>query len=225
MHPLDNPIWYALDTLQADFSQGKALAKRYPLDMAPFAATLDQSDAAFAALREVLQPEGIAATFTPKPWEPRAGWKVLNSMVASQMVCENLSPIPEVSFETLNDADVPEMQALVELTKPGPYRPNTHRLGRYIGLHIDGKLVAMAGERMRLTGFTEISAVCTHPDYQGRGYAKGLVRALCQSILVRGEIPFLHVFTENTKAIHTYERLGFKQRSLMYVTVLRSAID
>ncbi|MBF6593815.1 MAG: GNAT family N-acetyltransferase [Thermaceae bacterium] len=225
MHPLDNPIWYALNTFHAGLAQGNALAKRYPLDVAPFAAIAEPSEAAFEALKEALQPQGIAGFFAPQPWIPRPGWEVINAFILSQMVCMALRPVLELPCQTLSEADVPEMQALVELTRPGPFKPHTIRLGIYLGLREGGKLVAMAGERLHLSGYTEVSAVCTHPDYQGRGYAKALVHQVCRGIVARGETPFLHVAIDNAPAIRAYQGLGFLERSRVYGTVLRCATN
>jgi predicted GNAT family acetyltransferase len=123
--------------------------------------------------------------------------------------------------ETLTPADVPEMMQLVELTKPGPFLPRTIELGSYIGIRSDGRLIAMAGERMRFPGFTEISAVCTHPDRRGRGHSTSLVHIMMRAILDRGETPFLHVFKENTRAAALYDKLGFVRRRSLAVTVLK----
>ena len=114
------------------------------------------------------------------------------------------------------------MLALVELTKPGPFSKRTPELGSYLGIHEDGKLVAMAGERLKPYGYTEISAVCTHPDYRGRGYASSLVTVLIERIAGRNEIPFLHVRKENVDAIRVYEKLGFKTRRKINIVVVKN---
>ena len=121
----------------------------------------------------------------------------------------------------LNISHVDEMLALVELTKPGPFFRRTPELGTYLGIREAGQLVAMAGERLRPLGHTEISAVCTHPEYRGRGYASSLVSALVQKIIGRGETPFLHVRTENAEAIRVYEKLGFKTRRVITIAVVK----
>ena len=122
---------------------------------------------------------------------------------------------------TLTLADVSEMEQLVELTKPGPFARRTIVLGSYIGIRKDGRLVAMAGERMRCDGFTEISAVCTQPDHCGRGHALFLVSTLMRDILARGETPFLHIFSDNTGAAALYRKLGFAYCRSLTVTVLK----
>jgi predicted GNAT family acetyltransferase len=126
--------------------------------------------------------------------------------------------MPEMA--TLGAADVPEMMALVELTKPGPFGTRTHELGHFLGIRIDGRLAAMTGERMRPGNYTEMTAVCVHPDFRGRGYAQALLAAVSRGIVARGEIPFLHVFSENHSAIALYKCQGMTIRRRIHVTVL-----
>jgi hypothetical protein len=140
------------------------------------------------------------------------------------MIAERLSPAPP-GFEVVDlaDADGPQMLALATLTAPGPFFVRTHQLGDFVGVKQGGELIAMAGERMKPTGFTEVSGVCTHPDHRGKGYAAGLMGVVAGRILARGEIPFLHVFASNTGAIGLYETLGYAVRAEMLMTVLRTA--
>ena len=131
-----------------------------------------------------------------------------------QMICSALAPGgSDLGFEPLTEADAPEMLALATLTRPGPFFGRTHRLGDFIGVKRDGRLIAMAGERMKPTGFTEVSGVCTHPDARGRGLAAGLMRIVTERVLARGEQAFLHAYADNTGAIALYERLGFSIRT------------
>jgi predicted GNAT family acetyltransferase len=130
-------------------------------------------------------------------------------------------PPVEHTIVDLNVSHIEDMLALTELTKPGPFSQRTPELGSYLGVREAGQLVAMAGERLRFPGYTEISAVCTHPDYRGRGYAGSLVSALIQRITGREEIPFLHVRNENVGAVRLYENLGFDTRSMMSIAVVR----
>jgi len=125
------------------------------------------------------------------------------------------------TLEDLDISQVDEMLALVEVTKPGPFFRRTPELGSYLGIREKGQLVAMAGERLRPLGHTEISAVCTHPEYRGRGYASSLVSTLIQEISKRGEIPFVHVRTENVGAIRVYEKLGFKTRRIINIIIVK----
>jgi predicted GNAT family acetyltransferase len=220
---LDNPVWNALSTTHASFAEGDDLAKRYPVDVAPFAATRDQSGESYHSLARLLGPEGTAAL--PLPTMPLlpAGWTVVRKIDSAQMVwnTQTLTPV-EHSFEELNASQVDEMLALVELTQPGPFAKRTPELGSYLGIRIAGQLAAMAGERLKPYGYTEISAVCTHPDHRGHGYASSLVSILIQRITKRNEVPFLHVRTENVGAIRVYEKLGFKTRRIINIVVVKN---
>ena len=220
---LDNPVWSALSTTHASFADGDDLAKRYPFDVAPFAATLDQSPESYHSLARLLGPEGTAAIpLATIPVLPD-GWTVVRSVYSAQMVWNTQTPLPvEHSSEELSSSHVDEMLALVELTKPGPFSKRTPELGSYLGIREAGQLVAMAGERLKPYGYTEISAVCTHPDYRGRGYASSLVSILIQRITKRNEIPFLHVRTEDVDAIGVYEKLGFKTKRNINIAVVKN---
>ena len=141
-----------------------------------------------------------------------------------QMVAQRLTVAPsEAPFAELGDDDAPEMLALATLTKPGPFLPRTHCLGRFIGIRKQGRLVAIAGERMKLPGLTEVSGVCTHPEFRGAGLAGLLSHGVAAHIMARGETPFLHAFAGNTSAIQLYEALGFTYRRMMTVKVFRSS--
>jgi predicted GNAT family acetyltransferase len=220
---LDNPVWNALSTTHASFAEGDDLAKRYPLDVAPFAATRDQSPESYHSFARLLGPEGTAAIpLATMPLLP-AGWTIVRKVDSAQMVWNTQRPPPvEHSFEELNISHVDEMLALVELTKPGPFLKRTPELGSYLGIREAGQLVAMAGERLKPYGYTEISAVCTHPDHRGRGYASSLVSILIQRITKRNEIPFLHVRTENVDAVRVYEKLGFKTRRTINIAIVKN---
>jgi predicted GNAT family acetyltransferase len=218
---LDNPIWSALTTHQAQLAQGGSLAKRFPRDVAPFAAMPDQSLAAYQALEEKLSGDVAALFLDAAPILP-TNWSMVLSGEMYQMVCEAPPPAqPNLSVRKLSVADIPEMLALTRLTEPGPFLPRTIELGAYFGIHESGLLVAMAGERLQLTGYTEVSAVCTHPDYRGRGYGNALMSAFMAAIMRRGEIPFLHVRTGNP-ALHLYQKLGFQVRAQFHLAVIKS---
>jgi predicted GNAT family acetyltransferase len=147
---------------------------------------------------------------------------VVGHKMIEQMIYEGRGIVPATGEHvTLTLADVSEVEQLVALTKPGPFARRTIVLGSYIGIRDSGQLVAMAGERMRFDGFTEISAVCTHPDHRGRGHAFRLVSALMRGILARGDTPFLHIYSDNTSAAALYRKLGFAYRRSLTVTVLK----
>jgi predicted GNAT family acetyltransferase len=219
---LDNPVWNALSTTHASFAEGDDLAKRYPVDVAPFAATRDQSPESYRSLAELLGPAGTAAIPLATMPDLPAGWTIVRNVNSVQMVWNGSAPPPvKPVIEDLNVSDVDEMLALVELTKPGPFLRRTPELGSYLGIREAGQLVAMAGERLRPLGYTEISAVCTHPEHRGRGYASSLVLVLIRKITKRDETPFVHVRAENVGAIRLYEKLGFKTRRIINIVIVK----
>jgi predicted GNAT family acetyltransferase len=221
MHPLDHPVWNALISRQRELAEGGQLARRYPPDIAPFAAMTDASPQGFAALRELMSQKDHAVLFTPDPVIAPAEFKILLAKTAEQMIGPPAwSSAGTADIVTLGADDVPAMLELTKLTNPGPFAPRTHELGTFLGVRIDGQLVAMAGERMKPANYTEITAVCVHPTHRGRGYAQALLAAVGRQILARGDIPFLHVFSDNNSAIALYRRQGMEIRRRMHVTVL-----
>ncbi|KYK50222.1 GNAT family N-acetyltransferase [Bradyrhizobium liaoningense] len=214
---LDRPIWSALTTSQKHLAEGGPRALRYPVDMTPFADMVDMSEASFVALGDLMSGSQVAVLFTPEPVEIPAGFKVLLAEPGEQMIGSPAdASLRDAEIVRLGAADVPAMMALTELTKPGPFAARTHELG----IRARGELVAMAGERMKPGNFTEMTAVCVHPDHRGRGYAQALLAAIARQIEARGEIPFLHVFSSNTSAIALYQRQGMRTRRRLQVTVL-----
>jgi len=221
-HPLDHPIWSALTTRQQALAEGGSLARRYPSAIAPFAAMADMSPQSFAALRDLLSQSEAAVLFTPDPVTPPAEFKTLLAETGEQMIGMPAdSSIRGVEAVTLGVDDAPAMVELTELTKPGPFTLRTHELGTFLGIRIDGQLVAMVGERMKPANYTEITAVCVHPNHRRRGYAQVLLAAISRQIVARGEIPFLHVFSDNKSAVALYRRQGMEIRRRLYVTVLQ----
>jgi predicted GNAT family acetyltransferase len=221
-HPLDHPIWTALTTRQQGLAEGGALARRYPSAIGPFAAMSDMTPQAFAALGALMSQSDVAVLFTPDPVTAPAEFKTLLAETGEQMIGTPAeSPIRGVEAVTLGADDVPAMMELTKLTNPGPFAPRTHELGTFLGIRIDGQLVAMAGERMKPANYTEITAVCVHPSHRGRGYAQTLLGAVARQISARAEIPFLHVFSHNKSAIALYQRQGMEIRRRLWVTVLQ----
>jgi ribosomal protein S18 acetylase RimI-like enzyme len=221
-HPLDHPIWSALTTRQQALAEGGDLARRYPFAIAPFAATVDTSLQSFAALGALMSRSELAVLFTPDPVVPPAEFRIALAETGEQLVGAPAdSSHRGVEVVTLGADDAAAMVELAELTKPGPFTLRTHELGTFLGIRIDGQLVAMVGERMKPANYTEITAVCVHPDHRGRGYAQALLAAISRQILARGEIPFLHVFSHNEPAIALYRRQGMEIRRRLHVTVLR----
>lgn len=220
IHPLDHPIWLALTSTQSGLAQGGALARRYPPAIAPFAALSESSQECFSALRELMLPSEQAVLFTLEPVTASAGFKIALAATGEQMIGMPAEAATSAEIVRLGAADAPAMVELAELTKPGPFTLRTHELGTFFGIRADGRLVAMTGERMKPARYTEITAVCVHPDYRGRGYAQMLLSAVSRQIAARGEIPFLHVFSDNNAAIALYRRQGMDIRRRIHVTVL-----
>jgi predicted GNAT family acetyltransferase len=221
MHPLDHPVWNALISRQQALAEGGTLARRYPPEIAPFAAMTDMSAQSFAALRALMTASDQAVLFTPEPVTAPAEFKVLLAKTGEQMIGTPAETAGRTAdIVTLGADDAPAMVELTKLTKPGPFTLRTHELGTFLGIRIDGQLVAMAGERMKPANYTEITAVCVHPAHRGRGYAQILLGAVARQISARGEIPFLHVFSDNDSAIALYRRQGMEIRRSLCVTVL-----
>jgi len=225
MH-LENVIWQALTTRQAHFAESCDVARRFIREVTSLCAFPHPNEEGYDALACLAGPEGTAAVFLNDPYEPRPGWEYIAGAGLTQMICENghSASVPlrfGVEILQLGTKDSPDMLELTMLTKPGPFGTRTHELGYYVGIRDKGKLVAMAGERMKVPGHTEVSAVCTHPDHLGKGYAGTLMLEVMRGIRDRGEIPFLHVRSENTRAISLYERLGFSKRWEGHYAVLR----
>lgn len=224
MHPLDTLIWTALTTQQAAFAEGEGPARRMRAEFGPFAAAADGSDAAVATLVALIPTEEDISLLEPAPPQPPAGVVCAMERAGVQMMAANLRPQPcEAEIVALGDADAPEMLALALLTKPGPFRAQTHQLGRFIGVRDGGALIAMAGERLRIDGFVEVSGVCTHPDYRGRGLGAALLFRVAARIIRDGATPFLHSYADNEGAIALYHKLGFKVRSPVMHAVWRRA--
>jgi GNAT superfamily N-acetyltransferase len=228
MHPLDNPAWNALNAEHRSFSVGDHLARRYRPSFSPIAALENiHNPECWDSLVGLCQTGTHVALFGLDGKPPR-GWNEKMSATLNQLCCNNLTftrpPVInlDLTMRELDTADGPAMVTLARLTNPGPMEMNTVRLGRYLGLFDkDGVMVAMAGERMRLSHFVEVSGVCTHPDHRGKRYATDLVSRIVQPIIARGHVAFLHAVQGNSVAAKTYANLGFKLRTSIPVTVLQ----
>jgi predicted GNAT family acetyltransferase len=222
MDVLDRPVWQSLTSHHAALSEGNALARRFLREVNLFASARDDSPEALAALGELLHDgEIIYVLQVPKIIIPE-GLIALKQAQGVQMVAglRALFVATDDDILTLGDSDAFEMLSLATLTQPEPFLAHTHRMGDFIGIRIDGRLVAMAGTRMRFPGYTEISGVCTHPDYRGRGLARRLSAAVSATVAARGDRPFLHAWKTNTAAITIYEALGFMHRTDVNVAEL-----
>ncbi len=218
---LDNPIWHALDSHHRHLSIRGRIAARYQPDTFAVSATPQSDAAGFDDLRSLFEIGEVTALFGAALPEDLTGWRVHQATHIPQMVCEDLKPQAPVDTITLSTDDVPEMLDLVALAQPGPFLRRTIEMGHYLGLREAGKLVAMAGQRLHPAGFREISAVCTHPDHRGRGYAGALTTMLAEMILAENETPFLHLAPTNGAAMRLYEKLGFRLRTQISLSVLR----
>jgi ribosomal protein S18 acetylase RimI-like enzyme len=210
--PLDNPVYASLTGSHARFAERRGNVLRYPPDMSPFIGLPEAPGPDdWAAVAELVGPGGVA--FTPASSAPFPGdWELLWQGNGVQLVGDGLTPAEDPEAVRLGPDDVPEMLELADRTKPGPFLPRTIEFGAYLGIRRDGRLVAMAGERLRPPGFTEISAVCTDEAWRGHGFAARLTRAVAVGIARRGETPFLHAVATNTTAIKLYEKVGFTLR-------------
>jgi ribosomal protein S18 acetylase RimI-like enzyme len=220
-HPLDNPAQSSLLGPHAHFAERRGGAARYPPDVAPFAGLPAQpDDADWAGLAALAGPDGVL-TLVGVTVPPPAGWQVVASIPGVQLIDDGIAAAPDAEAVRLGAPDVPPMLGLVARTQPGPFLPRTIELGTYLGIRRGGALVAMAGERLRPPGWTEISAVCTDAAYRGHGLATRLVLAVAAGIRARGESPFLHAAASNVTAIRLYESLGFRLRRGVLFSAVR----
>ncbi|OON68882.1 GNAT family N-acetyltransferase [Hymenobacter sp. CRA2] len=225
-HPLDNPIWNALLTGNQPLAIGDELARVFPRDVGAFAGLAGYSPQAFARLHELAPVGAPTILFTAEPISLPMGWQQRLHRELLQLVY----PHPEApavdshNLVALEEQHIPAMLALTALTSPGPFLDRTIVFGGYYGVFQDGQLVAMTGQRLQPSPYTEISAVCTHPAHLGHGYANQLVRHQIGRILAAGRTPFLHVYEDNLPAYPLYLKLGFQLRKRMHVYVLEKQV-
>ena len=222
-HILDNPIWNALISGNNGLALGNEQARYFPQDVSPFVGLRDFTEANFNILHETVPYKSMLAVFSANKIEQFGKWNMLRYIQVYQMIYSRTSPppVPQQDLISLNDKDVPAMQALTKLTNPGPFFQNTIQFGNYRGFFDDDKLIAMAGQRLHPYQYVEISAVCTHPDYQGKGYASQLISDQINLIMAESCVPFLHVINTNPTAIKVYERLGFVKRREMFIYTIQ----
>ena len=212
-HSLDRPIWGALAGRHKHHSITTGLARRYAPEISPFAATLDDSIDSQRALVQLVRDTGpVMLAQRGEVLLPRDLTFTMRRELVQMMATDVRSPDRSLNFVELTDADAAEMLALATLTRPGPFLSRTHEFGGFIGIRDNGHLVAMAGERLKPDGYSEVSGVCTHPAARGQGLAAKLSAHVAYRILQRGELPFLHSYADNATAVRLYERLGFRIR-------------
>lgn len=223
MDALDNPVWQSLTTQHASLALTAGPAARYPAAIAPFAAVDADSGRAANQLTSLVG-DGEAVFLVGVAPEAPPGWVLEPKKPVLQMIC-GVQPeaMPGPVAVPMTAGQVPDMLALTDLVFPGFFRPRTLDMGDYFGIYDGPRLAAMAGERMRLDGYQEMSAVCTHPAYTGRGYAQYLLTLLCRRAFERRFTPFLHVYADNSRAIGVYRRIGFTDRTLLPLWLLHKA--
>lgn len=220
---LNNPIYHALTSGQESISKGTAAVKYYVENMAAFAGLKENSTENLEILYQITPPDSVFVIFSKNQFQIPNQWQLLMHIDMYQLVYDSkeIPLIDQENWMDLSEIHVPEMKALVELTKPGPFLDRTIEFGNYTGIFNVDKLVAMAGHRFNPAPYREISAVCTHPDHLGQGYAFSILQEQIKRILLRNEIPFLHVKSDNDGAVKLYQKLGFVIRTEMTAYVIK----
>lgn len=223
-HPLDNPVYNALISNNKHLSIGNEQAKHFADDVAPFIGLKDYSNDDFQQLYELLPENRPGVLIKHIEQEIPKNWNILRAFRCYQMIfdqpAEDNGPAKIV---VLNNEHIPQMLSLTRLTNPGPFLQRTIEFGHYRGIFNGEELIAMAGQRMHAFNYAEISAVCTHPDHLGKGYARQLLLNQAKRIQNEGNIPYLHVLSTNERAIKVYEGIGFVTRKEMCFYVLQKA--
>jgi ribosomal protein S18 acetylase RimI-like enzyme len=224
MHGLDNPIWTALTTKQAQLAHSAALARRFPPEMTLLGALAATTPMAFDSLAQLIDRDPVTLYFFTQP-QLSAGWQVVRAVELQQMVKEDgaaSGAAAQHEVIELTPADVPEMSAIYTATRPGrTLCQKIQKLGLFLGIREEGRLVAMGGLRLHFAGYREITTVATQPEFEGRGYGTAVVLGLIARVQARGEKPFLTVRTDNERAIGIYRRLGFVERRKFYSWTIR----
>lgn len=220
---LDNPVWEALSSRHRHFNEGNDTLKYFPADVSPFVALKNWNEDEVNELVTHIPAERSFSVMIAKEVTLPDALHILFSIPLYQLYCPALIPFnqSDVAIHDLGKDDVLQMLHLTEQTKPGPFYKQTILFGDYIGIFNDNELVAMAGERLKVPGYTEVSAICTSPDFIGRGYASILTSSICERIIANGDIPFLHVRQDNVRAIEVYKKLGFKIRANVFFAVFK----
>ena len=223
-HPLDRPVWGSLKGRWGPLALRAGAALRLAPEYGPFVAAPGLDPESLRQLTAFDPGESGLDLVEHAPIEAPPGLAIAVQAGLVQMTARAITGGgAEFDVVPLGEADGPEMLALARLTRPGPFAARTHALGGFIGVRSGGRLVAMAGERMKPDGYCEVSGVCTHPDHRAHGYASGLMRLVARRILERGETPFLHAYETNAGAIALYRSLGFELRKVVMLTVLKRA--
>jgi ribosomal protein S18 acetylase RimI-like enzyme len=223
-HILDRPAWNALATVHADFAEGSPLARRYDASIILFGAAADDSPDSLSALAALPSPQEVMLLVEAGPVTvPPLLETTMESILVQMLSEQTFARIADPRIEQLSDIDAQEMLDLALLTKPGPFTLRAQALGTFWGIRIDGRIVAMCGQRMRQPGFSELSGLCVHPDFQGKGLGKLMLRFVAGEISARNEAVYLHAYKTNTGAIALYQSLGFGIRADMNLRVVKPA--
>ena len=211
--PFHNLVWNALQTVHANFAVKNSHAARYPADVVPYAALADSTHADLSPLEELLAPDDLVYLIGPQP-TPIKSLQVGPPLDCFQMLFTAQPPLDtgtpdDPPILRMTPADAPDMVALTDLAFPGFFRPRTHEMGTYYGIRINNQLVAIAGERLAIPGYCELSAIVTHPAHTGKGYATLLMNRLLRDHASANVKSFLHVSQKNSRAIALYQRMGF----------------
>jgi ribosomal protein S18 acetylase RimI-like enzyme len=214
---LDNPVYQALISGNRELALGTATVKYFSEDVSPFAGFQHDYEKGFTELYDLLPPGRKILYASPLHVHQHNGWQLLHKVPGLQFIFERDKKVnpPSLLPVPLQEEHIGQMMQLAALTKPGPFGPRTIAFGNYFGFFENDRLVAMTGQRLHVQNFAEVSAVCTHPDHLGKGYASALVQHQVQLILDAGETPFLHVREDNLRAIEVYRRLGFNVSGTM----------
>jgi predicted GNAT family acetyltransferase len=221
--PLDNPIWEALSSQQSHFNIGNEMMKYFSGNISPFVGMQNWDEADIQFLINHFPPDRLFSFMITKDVQLPSSFEIVFTTPLYQLYCPVLIPFanPGISFRKLQNEDVGQMLDLTELTKPGPFYEKTIDFGNYIGIFDNDKLIALAGERLKVNGYTEVSAICTHPDFLGKGFASFLLSKVSEQIIKNGDFPFLHVRQDNSRAIEVYKKLGFQIRSNVYFAIFK----
>ena len=220
---LINPVWEALSSRQSHFNRGSQSLKYFPQDVSPFIGLKNWDTEDLVDLENNIPGNRSFSFMIAKEVTIPSSFEIIFSIPLYQMICTKLIPFSTTTtkIENLGEKDIPRMLALTELTKPGPFYERTIDFGNYIGIFKKEELIAMAGERLQLNGFTEISAICTKPEYLGKGYASLLLSKACERTIQEGNTPFLHVRKDNVRAIQVYQKLGFTINCDVYFAIFK----
>jgi predicted GNAT family acetyltransferase len=221
-HLLDRPIWTSLLSRHAALAEGGALAKRYPADMSAFAATGDETAASLAALGDLAEPGRTLLLVQKDPLAFPAGFAPeVEARLVQMVAAAPVAFADDARIRPLGRADAADMLDLAKLTKPGPFSLRAQDFGPFWGIRENGRLIAMAGQRMGQQGWRELSGVCAHPDVRGQGLGRLMSLYGARTIQEAGDTAYLHAYSTNEKAIRLYESIGFRLRETMNMAVIR----